>query len=347
MRASRDPSSHDATDAARALLDAALEDRDAPSLAIAVASLASALEDATLRDARRLVAARATLDEVLATNVGVRTGTPTEAPRDAARASATLEQLALLTTPRGQAWASDLRAELARAWAPASSAAAWPLLLARLEELARALHDLDASARLASLSAERRRPLRLAIVGEFNAGKSTFINALVGAEIAPTGVLPTTATLHHLRYAPDPIARVLFALGHDPPERIVPVSDLRATLKSLDARAVRRVEILLPIPSLTRVEILDTPGFNAPDGGSAPTGAGRSMDGARHAEAARDAFEEADAAILAPRRGAADEGERARDPRRRSRRARPGAGAREQGRPARRGRSRARPRERA
>src|SRR6185295_16560555 len=37
------------------------------------------------------------------------------------------------------------------------------------------------------------------------------------------------------------------------------------------------------IASLTRVEILDTPGFNAPD--------------QRHTEAARSAFEEADAAI--------------------------------------------------
>src|SRR5262249_50578332 len=39
----------------------------------------------------------------------------------------------------------------------------------------------------------------------------------------------------------------------------------------------------MPIASLTRVEILDTPGFNAPD--------------PRHTDAARSAFEEADAAI--------------------------------------------------
>ena len=76
-------------------------------------------------------------------------------------------------------------------------------------------------AAVADLAAERARPVRLAIVGEFNAGKSTFINALIGADVAPTGVLPTTATLHHLRWAPDPIARISFAPGHEPPERIV------------------------------------------------------------------------------------------------------------------------------
>ena len=60
--------------------------------------------------------------------------------------------------------------------------------------------------------------------------------------------------------------------------------DLRAALKSVPkASEIRRVEILLPIASLTRVEILDTPGFNAPD--------------AHHAELARQAFEEADAAL--------------------------------------------------
>src|SRR5207237_7674298 len=130
-----------------------------------------------------------------------------------------------------------LRDEAARAWVPASGApAAWSALLARLDQHARALHDLEATAHVAELAAERTRPVRLAIVGEFNAGKSTFINALMGADVAPTGVLPTTATLHHLRWAPDPIAKILFDPGHDPAERIVPLPELRTTLAAL-ARA--------------------------------------------------------------------------------------------------------------
>jgi len=40
----------------------------------------------------------------------------------------------------------------------------------------------------------------LVIVGEFNAGKSAFINALVGAEVMPEGVTPTTAVINLLRY---------------------------------------------------------------------------------------------------------------------------------------------------
>ena len=34
------------------------------------------------------------------------------------------------------------------------------------------------------------------IVGEFNAGKSAFINALLGQALVPEGVTPTTARIH-------------------------------------------------------------------------------------------------------------------------------------------------------
>ena len=139
------------------------------------------------------------------------------------------------------------------------------------------------AARLGDLAAERSRPLRLAVVGEFNAGKSTFINALIGADIAPTGVLPTTATLHHLRWGPDSFAKILFVPGHEPAERIVALADLRPTLRTLDPEGLARVEIRMPLSALVQVEILDTPGFNAPD--------------PRHTESARAAFNEADIAI--------------------------------------------------
>ncbi len=40
----------------------------------------------------------------------------------------------------------------------------------------------------------------LVVVGEFNSGKSSFINALLGQEVLPEGVTPTTATISLLRY---------------------------------------------------------------------------------------------------------------------------------------------------
>ena len=44
----------------------------------------------------------------------------------------------------------------------------------------------------------------LVIVGEFNAGKSAFINALLGAEVMPEGVTPTAAVINLLRYGDEP-----------------------------------------------------------------------------------------------------------------------------------------------
>jgi GTP-binding protein EngB required for normal cell division/tetratricopeptide (TPR) repeat protein len=107
------------------------------------------------------------------------------------------------------------------------------------------------------------RPLLVAVMGEFNAGKSSFVNALAGAEVAPTGVTPTTATINVLRYGATPEARVVH---HDGTTRAIAAADIAAFLTSLrdaDAREVRLVEIFLPVETLRRVEIVDTPGLNS------------------------------------------------------------------------------------
>src|ERR687896_118777 len=49
--------------------------------------------------------------------------------------------------------------------------------------------------------------LLLVIVGEFNSGKSAFINALLGAEVSEEGVTPTTSRITVLRHSPEPTQR--------------------------------------------------------------------------------------------------------------------------------------------
>jgi small GTP-binding protein len=141
---------------------------------------------------------------------------------------------------------------------------------------------LDLLAAVEALAVERERPLRVAVVGEFNAGKSTFLNALLGEDVAPTGVLPTTATLHWVAWAPDPFARIVL---RGSPDRVVSHEALKGTLRALGSEVskVQRVFIYAPIERLKRVEILDTPGFNAPD--------------PDHRTRARQAFDEAHVAI--------------------------------------------------
>jgi small GTP-binding protein len=76
----------------------------------------------------------------------------------------------------------------------------------------------------------------LVVVGEFNAGKSAFINALAGQPILREGVTPTTARIHILKYG-DTVAE-----GTD--EQGLSVSTA-------------------PVELLREVHIVDTPGTNA------------------------------------------------------------------------------------
>src|SRR5215470_3443656 len=49
----------------------------------------------------------------------------------------------------------------------------------------------------------------LVVVGEFNHGKTTFVNALLGEHVLPVGVTPTTAAIHHIRWSVRPEAVVV------------------------------------------------------------------------------------------------------------------------------------------
>lgn len=198
-------------------------------------------------------------------------------------------------------WANELRRSIIGRWIQAGDAASsptrWPELLQELQHVAKSLDRLNLASAVEALAVERERPLRVAVVGEFNAGKSTFLNALLGEDVAPTGVLPTTATLHWVAWAPDPFARIVVRGSQD---RVVSHEALKATLKALAAEGskVERVFIYAPIERLKRVEILDTPGFNAPD--------------PDHRTRARLAFDEAHVAIwLLDATGPMKESERA------------------------------------
>jgi len=76
----------------------------------------------------------------------------------------------------------------------------------------------------------------LVIVGEFNAGKSAFINALIGAPVMPEGVTPTTSVINLLRF------------GEQPREQ-------------MQSNGI--IERYYPAPFLNDITVVDTPGTNA------------------------------------------------------------------------------------
>lgn len=76
----------------------------------------------------------------------------------------------------------------------------------------------------------------LVIVGEFNAGKSSFINALLGERLLKEGVTPTTTQINIIRYS----------------------DENQETLKDKNILVIGA-----PIPVLHEISIVDTPGTNA------------------------------------------------------------------------------------
>jgi small GTP-binding protein len=125
-----------------------------------------------------------------------------------------------------------------------------------LAEERRLLAELEAALERFEAAAEDRQTLRrsalqldelflLVVAGEFNAGKSAFVNALVGSQLLAEGVTPTTTRIHLLRYGP-----------------AIVTSPTAATSSSSSPPAAVEV-VTAPLELLREIHIVDTPGTNA------------------------------------------------------------------------------------
>jgi small GTP-binding protein len=130
--------------------------------------------------------------------------------------------------------------------------------------------------RLPKLDAER---FTVVVLGEFNHGKSTFINALLGAPVLPTGITPTTAVLAHVIHGAHAGATLV---GEDGARKTIPVGALadwltvegaaKQAIKDgnkdgqgtpATATAFHHIELTQPVALLeNQLTIVDTPGVN-------------------------------------------------------------------------------------
>jgi GTPase SAR1 family protein len=104
----------------------------------------------------------------------------------------------------------------------------------------------------------------LVVVGEFNHGKTTFVNALLGASVLPVGVTPTTAVIHHLEYANEPRAEIVHVDGERVPMPFEQVKTFAVGGEhGGEAREVKHLEVGYPAELLReRIVLVDTPGVN-------------------------------------------------------------------------------------
>jgi small GTP-binding protein len=101
-----------------------------------------------------------------------------------------------------------------------------------------ALRADDALARtLADSIAQLDEGFLLVLVGEFNAGKSAFINALVGWPLLEEGVTPTTSRIARLRHA----EQVTRAVASDGVETIGAPSEILRTITIVDTPGTNAV----------------------------------------------------------------------------------------------------------
>ena len=106
----------------------------------------------------------------------------------------------------------------------------------------------------------------LAVLGQFKRGKSSLMNAIIGRELLPTGVLPLTSAITVLKYGPTERLVVNRDDSIFPEE--LPVSALADYVTERgnpgNRRKVKTACVELPVPFLRRgIEFVDTPGVGS------------------------------------------------------------------------------------
>jgi len=150
---------------------------------------------------------------------------------------------------------------------PESHRAIKAQLLERLGELAaiaertgmRTLAGDIRHERIPKLAEER---FHLVVLGEFNHGKSTFVNALLGARVLPTGITPTTAVINRVVWSEHPSAR---AVTRDGEVVLLTPNELEnwVTVEGGRAADLAHVEVGYPAEVLRdQIVLVDTPGVN-------------------------------------------------------------------------------------
>lgn len=113
-----------------------------------------------------------------------------------------------------------------------------------------------ASRALSRIEAALKRPPRIAVFGEFNTGKSSLTNLLIGRRARPTGVVTASPGATLLHYADPP---VLHAISDDGGRhKLTSAAYQRLTVQPA------LTEIGLPLSKLKEYQIIDTVGVSDP-----------------------------------------------------------------------------------
>ncbi len=127
---------------------------------------------------------------------------------------------------------------------------------------------VELAERIERLAKQVHQPCVVAVVGRVKVGKSTFVNALLGEDLAKVGTTETTATINYFTYGnPDPNlpVRCHWRSGKVTDESRAFLDGLQGndleTLRRADG--IDHLEYFLPNPLLKQITLVDTPGTGA------------------------------------------------------------------------------------
>jgi GTP-binding protein EngB required for normal cell division len=141
------------------------------------------------------------------------------------------------------------------------------LILSKIQEASDRFHIVSLHRDIAACEGlfARDRVIDVAILGQFKAGKSSFINSLIGQDVLPVGVIPVTTVITRLRYEEKPGAIVTRFDG----SRVeVPVDEVEQFISEAKNPAnEKNVEVVdIALSALARYQglrLVDTPGLGS------------------------------------------------------------------------------------
>jgi GTP-binding protein EngB required for normal cell division len=138
-----------------------------------------------------------------------------------------------------------------------------------LREVQSLLRNNETASLAVQVGEELQRALEnhfyLVVLGQFKRGKTTFLNALLGEDLLPAGVLPLTAVLTLIRHGSHRQIRVVFNNDQRREIQANELADFIAEQKNPgNVKQVRYVEIAHPCPILRDgLVLVDTPGVGS------------------------------------------------------------------------------------
>ena len=111
----------------------------------------------------------------------------------------------------------------------------------------------------------QEKTLNIAVLGRFKAGKSSFLNHLLGRPLLPIGVIPVTSVVTEIQWGPHERAEIRFADGRRDQVPVSRIGDFVSESQNPEnSKQVARVRVDLPSMDRYRgIRFVDTPGLES------------------------------------------------------------------------------------